>query len=1142
MRFGILGPLELRDGENPVVLGGPKRRAVLAVMLVNANSVVGVDALIDHVWGGEAAFGAQKTLQVYVSQLRKLLGSGPAGTSPIVTQAPGYRIDCSRDELDALEFEALVEEARGERAWPQRNAKLLHQALGLWRGPLLADLAFEPWVQPYTAAFDELRMNALEDRIDADLACGRHGALVGELERVIVEFPYRERFRGQLMVGLYRSGRQAEALRAYHDAKDALLEELGIDPGPDLRELEARILRQDDDLLAFAAPEPIEVDSRPTAPVERQGEAAAVPEDSHEVLRALSVLRYRVQPAEAIRGDPEAFERQLAPIREQIRRVITSHGGTPTMPDPLDDLVVFGFPVATADHAVRASDAGSALVALATDELFAGAVDIGLATGEVLARRDSRGHVSVGGVPVVDASALRGLPAPGGRGVPADRAPFVGRRGDLDLLQSVVARTYGDRIAQHVTIVGPAGIGKSRLVDELRAMLPADVLVLAARCAAYGNDHDLGVLASLTSGALDVEGIGAATDDASRRALIAQVIGHDPRTAPGGELAEAVAYVLHAAAATRPVAVVIEDLQDGSPATIDCLDVLARSAHDVPLLIVAEARPELLDDHPDSARTWRNATTIALEPLDDPEMREIASFRSPSLDVSRCDALIARAEGNPFFLEQLLADVCDPEAADRSIPASIRAAVDARIDRLPAFERAVVERVAIAGSPVESVFVQGLFPTESHGRVYAALGALAARDFLRRTSDQWDFRHAFTREAVISAMPRTRRAELHRAVARQVDSRLFAGEFERHELVGFHLELAARLDETEGEPDARAGADHLAAAAWSRHGWGDSERAVDLLVRAVDLWLIGDPVGMWCGALGGHLERARLLHIGDALLRDAFAAGEMVSGNDPTAGSNDEAEATSILPVMASALGEVDAWFDAEAEGISPPELAIRAWCAVARSCFDEALLLIYGLQPVHRAAVVAELVALVWGSTPGAAARSRCAELSAQQGSDLLGAVTRARRLLDALEGLEDLEDLDGDEPRAAAGPDGLGPLEALLAGRDVRAPARTRSACERAVLARLEGRAGRFSDALVALDGAGGVEDPVTAIHAALARVAIDAGHGVATDVSTVVVRAEASGSPVLLADALRARGEGDDFARAETLALHKQYGAAG
>ena len=236
MEFRILGPLEVVDEGSPIPLGGARQRAVLALLLTRPNQVVSTDRLIDDLWGAEQPRTAANTLQYYVSQLRKLLGADRIETRP-----PGYAIRVEQGELDLEQFETLVQ--RGD-------PDALREALALWRGPPLADFAYESFARDETARLEELRLIALERRIDADLEAGRHVELVPELEQLTSEHPLRERLRGQLMLALYRSGRQAEALSAYQAARESLVEELGIEPGSALQQLQHAILQHDPSLDA----------------------------------------------------------------------------------------------------------------------------------------------------------------------------------------------------------------------------------------------------------------------------------------------------------------------------------------------------------------------------------------------------------------------------------------------------------------------------------------------------------------------------------------------------------------------------------------------------------------------------------------------------------------------------------------------------------------------------------------------------------------------------------------------------------------------------------------------------------------------------------------------------------------------------
>ena len=312
MEFRILGPLEALAGGKPLSLGGRKRRAVLALLLLHPDETVSSERMVDELWGESAPAGALKTLQVHISRLRKEL------PDVLVTRGHGYGLQLEPDQLDARRFERLLDEARGELAGdrPERALALLEQGLALWRGPPLGDLAYEPFAQAEIARLEDLRLAADEQLIEAKLALGRHSELIGHLERLVEEHPYRERLRGQLMLALYRADRQADALQAYQEARRALVEELGIEPGERLRELEAAVLAQDPS-LAFQEPEP----EPPAVPSD---EAAAAGLPTGVVTFLLTDIEASVELWEA---DHDAMAAALELHDELVCRGVEAHGG-----------------------------------------------------------------------------------------------------------------------------------------------------------------------------------------------------------------------------------------------------------------------------------------------------------------------------------------------------------------------------------------------------------------------------------------------------------------------------------------------------------------------------------------------------------------------------------------------------------------------------------------------------------------------------------------------------------------------------------------------------------------------------------------------------------------------------------------------
>jgi DNA-binding SARP family transcriptional activator len=246
LEFRILGPLEVVNDGAPVPLGGAKQRATLTILLLNANTVVSVDRLADDLYSGAAPATAVTQVQRQISELRKVIGDASA----IETRSPGYALRISAAALDLHEFELLAEQGSDALAQgdPERAAAVFRQALALWRGEPLADVGYEDFAQRAIQRLEQVRLNVLEQRLEADLARGRHADVVGELEELTAEHPAHERFHAQLMLALYRAGRQVEALAVYKRARSALLDEFGIEPGPALQAVERAVLTHDSSL------------------------------------------------------------------------------------------------------------------------------------------------------------------------------------------------------------------------------------------------------------------------------------------------------------------------------------------------------------------------------------------------------------------------------------------------------------------------------------------------------------------------------------------------------------------------------------------------------------------------------------------------------------------------------------------------------------------------------------------------------------------------------------------------------------------------------------------------------------------------------------------------------------------------------
>ena len=257
MEFRVLGPIEVLGEAGPLSLGGPKERALLCALLLRVNRVVTTDQLVEEIWSGRPTATAASAIRVYVSRLRRALVAHGSDPSVLQARAAGYVLTLEPETIDAHRFEQLVSAARGvlEQA-PADAARALREGIDLWRGPAYADVRDLDFAQAEATRMEELRLQALEDRIDAELAVGHHGAIVGDIQRLVDDNPLREHLTEQLMLALYRSGRQGEALRAYAATRRVLGDELGIEPGPTLQALEGAVLVQDEGLAWVPHPSP----------------------------------------------------------------------------------------------------------------------------------------------------------------------------------------------------------------------------------------------------------------------------------------------------------------------------------------------------------------------------------------------------------------------------------------------------------------------------------------------------------------------------------------------------------------------------------------------------------------------------------------------------------------------------------------------------------------------------------------------------------------------------------------------------------------------------------------------------------------------------------------------------------------------
>jgi DNA-binding SARP family transcriptional activator/thioredoxin-like negative regulator of GroEL len=869
MEFRILGPLEVVEDGRPVSLDRRRMRALLAFLLLHANELVSADRLIDEVWGPEPPKTASASLQNYVSRLRKAIGA-----DAVVSQPPGYVLRIDPERFDLARFERLTSEARG--AEPRERAEKLRAALALWRGPALDDLAFEPFARDEVGRLEEARLAALEDCIDAELELGRDGDLVGELETLVEEHPLRERFRAQLMRALYRAGRQADALAAFQDAREVLTEELGLEPGEELRTLQQAILRQDPALDAA-------------------GDAGAQRGPDR---RTVTVLFCDLVGSSelAARLDPEAYRALLSRYFELVRGPIERHGGT--LEKFIGDavLAVFGVPELHEDDALRAVRAAvEAQAALRDAEI---AARIGVSSGEVHVLSAPGEPLHVSGAPASVAAQLEGR-APSGNvvlddatyarvrdalradeqdgvwlvrdvvpGAPAYArrldAPLVGRAQELERLRAAYDDASRSGRCSVVTVVGEAGIGKTRLLRELLVPLREKSRILVGRCVSYGEGATyLPIAEAVRQVAPSVDAIAALLaheDDGGQVAQrVAELTGLADAPPAPGDAFWAVRRFFEAVARERPSVLVLDDIHWAEPTLLDLVEYLGEWT-EAPLLVLCAARRELLESRPGWGGPTSTGFVVELGRLDEAETAELLeALTDAPIEADAAQRIVEQSGGNPLFAEQLLALVQEaPELAGET-PATVEALVASRLDRLDPRERSVLRRASVIGRRFTKPELADLTPRTELSRTERDLAALAQRALIHPREHVFAFHHVLVRDVAYRSIPKSERAELHALAARGLDRRDAPAE-----IVGYHFEQAHRyvgelsLGRDRAQELAVAGGEQLGRAGIRAFQRADVPAAANLLRRALaltpDAHDLACELGLALNVMGERLE------------------------------------------------------------------------------------------------------------------------------------------------------------------------------------------------------------------------------------------------------------------------------------------------
>jgi DNA-binding SARP family transcriptional activator len=809
VEFLVLGPLEVRSARESFPLGGPRLRAVLADLILHTGSVLPMDTLIDDLWGGKSPPTAEAVVQNAVMKLRKTLGRDVIETRP-----PGYMLAVDPGAIDSHRFERLVRDARPLP--PAERSSALRDALALWRGSAYSDLAFESFLQEEIARLDELRLTALEERLEAELELRRHDALVPEESLLADQHPARERLCRILMLALYRAGRQQEALDAYGALHRALDELFGIQPSPETRALHLMILNQDPAISVT-----------PEQP--RSGSVRR---------RPVALLIVELLLDEEL--ELEAAGSALEDARRALAEVAVRHGGSVSSESGVELVASFGAQATHEDDLLRAARAGVEL-----REMLAGQnVDARLAVGTGRLLIEDGRPLLVGGVVtrtrrvLHDARAGEILVTPtaarvGGDALELDAdgrllgvrpgrprptvasAPLVGRSAELARLRAAFDRVVETGRPQHVVVVGEAGIGKSRLIAGFVEDLPT--VVLQAACIPYGEGISFLPLRNLYEGARALDdGAPVLEDLTSAEAAL-----------------PAARNLFEHFTRSRPLVVVLEDLHWGTPTFLDVVEYAVRAV-DGPLLVVSSTRPELLEQRP----AWGRGATI-LQALAGEDARSLVDAlpEREALDAQLTASILEAAEGVPLFVEQLAAYAAEWGLDSDQMPPTLEALLASRIDALEPGERDVLSRAAVVGRAFSRDAIAALTPNEGLGELDGRLSSLARRRFVRSRGGEHEFVHPLVHGAAYGAIGRARRAEMHESVGRWLDQR-----DESEELVGAHLERAV-LDTTRGlQRDALA---REASARLGRAGerallTSDHAAAANLLERAAAMLEPGD--------------------------------------------------------------------------------------------------------------------------------------------------------------------------------------------------------------------------------------------------------------------------------------------------------------
>lgn len=802
MEFRVLGPLEVHEAAGPLPLGSGRRlRTLLALFLSRPNQILSTDLLIESLWSEEPPPSAATAFRVHLTRLRtRLEPNRPRGapSGRLVTEPSGYRLCVERDELDSLRFEQLVLLARRADT-PSLAASAFAEADSLWRGAAFADLDHIDPVRAEAVRLQELRAGALEESFEIRLALGDHVALVGSIQQAVEDYPLRERLAGQLMLALYRSGRQAEALRAYARLRERLGEGLGIDPDVALSRLETAIVRHEPELdLGVLGSEP---DRPPSIPG-----GAAAPARTTTVLVGGEVLGDIAAATGGRRihggGDEVAFAFASAAdtLRcavEVLRADRRATLGMAVGDWPLSDAARMSPVVRDAATLRHAASPGSVLASEAA-ALMAGP------HAEFEFESPARVTMDDGTTAIAAAAQLASqesrTPLPSLL-VEDDDFWFAGRAAELDLVDDE-RRTVEDGTFRVLLVSGEPGIGKTRLAAEAARLAHArDWTVLYGRC-------DEGVRTPFQPFVDTLEYFVSCTADDALAGRLGRHAGELSRLLPSlseriidldaplqsdpeterYQLFRAVADWLRSSARRRPTMLILDDLQWAAQPTLLLLRHLVRTRDLDGLFLLATyrdtkpERSETLDEVLGDLSLVRGVDRCRLAGLDEGAVYELlvheAGMPGNEATEELAGLIHAETDGNPFFVHELIrylaelgtfAQIHERPDVSGAVPPSVRDVVVQRLARLPSEVEDLLTAAAVIGRHFDVALLSLVSDTDEDDTLYLLDIAFDARLVHETGFDEYRFAHALVQSALYRPLTETRRVRLHRRVGEALE-------------------------------------------------------------------------------------------------------------------------------------------------------------------------------------------------------------------------------------------------------------------------------------------------------------------------------------------------------------------------------------